>query len=590
MILKVYTNITKVEFDKESELEAKHLESVIHKGVDVLDPNRYSSSAFKIHHTWDGYTKLYNFKEHLFPNGLYDLALESIKRYQNSHEIALSIEDHRQVSVIEPYEAIPDEQEVTIGTKHITPREEQVEAVRAAFDQQRGLVDSATNSGKTLIASLIFKYANSDGRFLFIAPSANVMNQAKRTFEAVTGEEVGTWQGDNKNIKRITCVMAKTLANRLKDPAEGIKLTGKTDVENKQIATNYVPLFKNVPNTRQAVLSYFSHYIPKYKYETAQIKMICRFAKECNSDLSMQAYLNQFSKDYHKALYKHGKKKYDRYYFARDYLKTVTVTIVDECHKAASDGYQSIFRHLDNSQMMIGLSGTIRPEQVTRYHMIKAYLGSPITEIRNYLLIKEGVSATPHIKELSISEPKDLDKLIQPELGQGKATALRQYQLEYKYGVIENDYRNRKIAELAKMCYSLDKGACLIVVNSIEHGENIAKVLEELEVPYAFLKGSDDTDTRQKTLDATKDGTLRVLLATKIIDEGLDTPNLQFLIYASAGSSPIQLLQRIGRILRIGKDKKDVFVYDIVDKTSKFLYNQAKSRHKIYVEEKFDIM
>lgn len=590
MILKIYTNITRVEFDKEDELEAKSLESIIHKGIDVLDPNRYNSSAFRIHHTWDGYTKMYNFKEHFFPNGLYDLAIDALKSYQRNHEVSLRIEDHRQVPIIEPYEAIPDVQKVTIGTKTIIPREDQVKAVRAAFDQQRGLIDSATNSGKTLIAALILKYANSDGKFLFIAPSANVMNQAKKTFEDITGEEVGTWQGDHVDIKRITCVMAKTLANRLKDPSAGIKLKGKQDLENKQIATNYTPLFKDVPNTRQAVLNYFSHYIPKYKYEPEQIKMICRFTKECNSDLSMQAYLNQFDKDYHKALYKQGKKKYDRYYFARDYLKTVTITIVDECHKAASEGYQSIFRHLDNSQMMIGLSGSIRPEQVTRYHMIKAYLGVPITKIRNYLMIKEGVSATPHIKELSISEPKNLDKLVQPELNQGKVTPLRQYQLEYKYGVIENDYRNHKIAELAKMCYNLDKGACLIVVNSIEHGEHIGDMLEELEVPYTFLKGSDDTETRQKTLDATKDGTLRVLLATKIIDEGLDTPNLQFLIYASAGSSPIQLLQRIGRILRLGKDKKDVFVYDIVDKTSKFLYNQAKSRHKIYVEEKFDIM
>ena len=590
MILKIYTNITKVEFNVESKLEAKHLESVIHKGIDILDPNRYSSSAFRIHHTWDGYTKMYNFKEHFFPNGLYDLALDVIKNYQKKHSVSLSIKDYRQVPVIEPYEAIPDKQEVTIGTKKIIPREEQVEAVRAAFDQQRGLIDSATNSGKTLIASMILKYANSEGNFLFIAPSANVMNQAKSTFEDVTGEKVGTWQGDKIDIQRITCVMARTLANRLKDPSIGIKLKSKKDIENKQITKNYVPLFKDVPNTRQAVLSYFSHYIPKYNYEEAQIKMICRFARECNSDLSMQAYMNQFEKDYNKALYKLGKKKYDRYYFARDYLKTVTITIVDECHHAASDGYQSIFRHLENSQMMIGLSGTIRPEQETKYHIIKAYLGSPITEIRNYLMIKEGISATPHIKELSISEPKNLGKIIEPELNQGKVTPLRQYQLEYKYGVIENEYRNKKIAELSKMCYELNKGACLVVVNSIEHGTNIGHMLDELKVPYAFLKGDDDTDTRQKVLDSTRDGTLRVLLATKIIDEGLDTPNLQFLIYASAGSSPIQLLQRIGRILRLGKNKKDVFVYDIVDKTSKFLYNQAKSRHKIYLDEKFDIM
>lgn len=73
------------------------------------------------------------------------------------------------------------------------------------------------------------------------------------------------------------------------------------------------------------------------------------------------------------------------------------------------------------------------------------------------------------------------------------------------------------------------------------------------------------------------------------MDEGVDIPNIRYMVYASAGKSFVQTLQRIGRLLRISADKHEVFIFDIVDRNSDFLYNQAKKRVKYYKEQKFEV-
>ena len=128
---------------------------------------------------------------------------------------------------------------------------------------------------------------------------------------------------------------------------------------------------------------------------------------------------------------------------------------------------------------------------------------------------------------------------------------------------------------------SLDTGAVLIVVNSIEHGENIAEYLGETDNEYAFIQGKNTTEERADILNRVRSGDLKVLIGTKVMDEGIDIPNIRYMIYASAGKSFVQTLQRIGRLLRISKDKHEVYIFDIIDRNAEYLFNQAKQRVKI---------
>lgn len=66
-------------------------------------------------------------------------------------------------------------------------------------------------------------------------------------------------------------------------------------------------------------------------------------------------------------------------------------------------------------------------------------------------------------------------------------------------------------------------------------------------------------------------------------------PNLKFYISCAGGKSYVQTIQRIGRVLRISPTKKEVFIYDVVDRSHSMLYSQAKTRIKYYKDQQFEI-
>ena len=172
--------------------------------------------------------------------------------------------------------------------------------------------------------------------------------------------------------------------------------------------------------------------------------------------------------------------------------------------------------------------------------------------------------------------------------------ALYRYQQSYRIGVIENEKRNRLTAQLAiKLSQKKEKMATLIMVNSIEHGENIEKYLKEAEVPYAYVQGADDNETREEVLAKVKSGEIKILLATKIFDAGIDVPNLKYFLSVSGGKSFVQNIQRIGRLLRTsdkeGQIKHEVWIFDILDRNSQYLFEQGQQRIKYYKEQEFEI-
>lgn len=69
---------------------------------------------------------------------------------------------------------------------------------------------------------------------------------------------------------------------------------------------------------------------------------------------------------------------------------------------------------------------------------------------------------------------------------------------------------------------------------------------------------------RQTILDAFADGTYRVLVAMKCLDEGVDIPQAETALLLANSSSNIEHIQRLGRLLRPCEGKKSASVYDVV--------------------------
>ena len=70
-----------------------------------------------------------------------------------------------------------------------------------------------------------------------------------------------------------------------------------------------------------------------------------------------------------------------------------------------------------------------------------------------------------------------------------------------------------------------------------------------------------------------------------MLNEGINVPSLDALIFASCPKSPITTIQLVGRVLRRTETKTTVNVYDIQDYGCKYLTSASKERVNIYQTE-----
>src|SRR5699024_168494 len=163
------------------------------------------------------------------------------------------------------------------------------------------------------------------------------------------------------------------------------------------------------------------------------------------------------------------------------------------------------------------------------------------------------------------------------------------YQEAYTLGIVENKHRNKIIAERVKAKYEAGK-TCLIIVTRTLHGELLEKRLTDMGDDCEFIHGVRSTEDRQEALNRTADGRLGVLIATTILDEGVDVSGINCIWMAAAGKSYKQTLQRVGRGLRKKKDGSGLEVYDFIDATNDYLTKHSLTRYDYYEAEKFEIV
>lgn len=257
-------------------------------------------------------------------------------------------------------------------------------------------------------------------------------------------------------------------------------------------------------------------------------------------------------------------------------------TITHNCHHAVSDSFYNTLMSCNNAYYKTGLTGSIDPTDPLLNQRLKAIFGGVVSRVTNSQMIAEGVSAKPKIVITPINQVVVDDKIVD-------IANMKDYMRSYELGMVKNQYRNTLIAKITEMCYNDGEGI-LIIVNRIEHGQNIGALLEKLSIPYAFVQGEQDSDTREEHFTAMKNGSLRVMIATSLVDEGVSINNINSLIMASSGSMR-QVLQRAGRVLRKKtKGENTATIFDFTDNVNIYLKKHGDNRRKIYEEEGFDIV
>jgi superfamily II DNA or RNA helicase len=270
-------------------------------------------------------------------------------------------------------------------------------------------------------------------------------------------------------------------------------------------------------------------------------------------------------------------------------LRTADVVVFDECHHVPAATWTVLIAQVKPDAVVWGLTATPDHADPDRNAAVEAAFPHRFTIDRQRLLdAGHLVPGTVYMHD--VDKPGEFDAAIEAEtllitkqrvrrfplVSPGEHYRRARWQVTQEY-LQKNENRNSTAVELIKR----DEGAGLSVlslVHSIEHGTSLSLRV----VGSALAHSTMGRGARRSAIQSFRDGTLRVLFATSLADEGLDVPRAASLVLVAGGRSAGKLEQRAGRVLRPFEGKQAGVIHDFLDRGSILAHAQARARMKVY--------
>ncbi|WAB24975.1 type III restriction enzyme, res subunit [Lysinibacillus phage vB_LfM_LysYB1] len=545
--------------------------NMIDEELSVKQPGYFFNPAYKMGR-WDGKIRFYDKKSRTFPTGHLEKVLEILETAE--------VEDVRK-----PYDIdVPDEIQLLEPDAEggvITLRDYQYDAVKGAVSGFRGVVNVATNGGKTEIASGIIKqllpHLEGEDTILFVTHSKEIFHQSAARIEKRLNIKVGKVGDGAWDVKPVTLIMIPTISKYIKKPTKDtISYTGEMKSVRLLVRLLDGELAKGLNNRRimQDALAALEGVDEEKDYDEKAIEIVSHILQtQKDSDGCLKEF-QKMKKDLAKYQEKKIKEAMKKHEDVLQFLSTAKAFIGDEVHHASSTTWYDTLMLCTNAVYRVGLTGTVDKKDPVNVMRLFGAVGGIITKISNDFLIKRGISAKPTMFLETIKVP-DLSNSLS-------------WQNAYKLGIVENEVRNQSIVDKVAEKYVEGKG-CLIIVNYTAHGDKLKEMLDKVGVECEFTHGGRTSEDRLNILNDMKNERLKVLIATSVLDEGVDISGINCLWLAAGGKSFRQVLQRIGRGLRKKADGSGLEVYDFLDLNNKHLSEHTMERYQYYKDENFEI-
>jgi len=240
----------------------------------------------------------------------------------------------------------------------------------------------------------------------------------------------------------------------------------------------------------------------------------------------------------------------------RDERYDTGLLIADELHTIAAKTFYPVAMKI-NAKYRLGLSATPTRSDGAELKIF-ACCGCIASVISVEDLVKDGYLAVPEFHMVNLPSCR--------------VPYSSTWQTVYKQGIVLNMERNEKIAEIAK-AYLNEGRQVYIHVNQVSHGHILEGMIEE----SVFVHGATKKGERDDIIKRFKNGDIRCLIST-LLREGVSIDGISCLILASAGKSPIALIQTVGRALRVDPEFKNAIIIDFIDRGHRMLENHTQER------------
>ena len=226
------------------------------------------------------------------------------------------------------------------------------------------------------------------------------------------------------------------------------------------------------------------------------------------------------------------------------------VVIVDEAHHALAHGFRKCLEHL-TPKFLIGMTAT--PWRGDGQSLTTVF-GEPLEKVS--LVDGMALGYLARVDYRILCDNVDWENM--PSISK-KSMSIRD--LNKRLFLPQRD--EAVIAELQKVVKQVSNPRIAIFSPSIEHSNRFAAMLSASGIPCTALSRVDKAERRRRLL-AFAAGTYQAVSAVDVMNEGIDIPDVNILVFLRATHSRRIFVQQLGRGLRLSEGKDKVIVLDFV--------------------------
>lgn len=226
------------------------------------------------------------------------------------------------------------------------------------------------------------------------------------------------------------------------------------------------------------------------------------------------------------------------------------VVIVDEAHHALAHGFRTCLDHL-KPKFLVGMTATPwRGDGLS----LSTVFGDPLEKVS--LVDGMAMGYLSRVDYRILCDNVDWDNM---QTVSKQNLSIRD--LNKRLFLPQRD--EAVISELKKAVQETKNPRIAIFSPSIEHCNRFSDMLFASGIPCAALSKVDKAERRKRLL-AFASGTYQAVCAVDVMNEGIDIPDVNILVFLRATHSRRIFVQQLGRGLRLSEGKEKVIVLDFV--------------------------
>ena len=226
--------------------------------------------------------------------------------------------------------------------------------------------------------------------------------------------------------------------------------------------------------------------------------------------------------------------------------------IVDEFHHSMSDSYLKTLSYF-NSKFLLGLTAT--PKRMD---------GKDILSLCDYNVVDE----------IGIKEALEEDLIVPFHYFGINDYTINYDNIPYKNGkynekiLLENLLLNTRtdyiVEKINKFGFDGDELSAVAFCQNIEHAFFMKEEFSKKGYKSAVITANTSSNERSKILEKFKNKKIEILCVVDILNEGIDIPTINLLLFLRPTMSSTIFIQQIGRGLRKAKNKDFVTIIDFI--------------------------